>query len=76
MALNPPHGFGLRYDSARHQGTTWAGRCSGGCSEGLRIGVDTSLPAARVMRTLKEQVEVRTGLLRLRVIAGGARHDG
>ena len=31
MALNPRHGFGLLYDSARHQGQPWGRRCSGVC---------------------------------------------
>ncbi len=118
MALNPRHGFGLQYDSARHQGKPWgktvlwrvycelrlnlprrgrkrlaarikqplqaAGQPNQGWScyfmsdalwsgrrfrtfnvidefnrEGLRIEVDTSLPAARVIRALNELVEVR-----------------
>ncbi|ARU03914.1 hypothetical protein CCO03_03765 [Comamonas serinivorans] len=118
MALNPRHGFGLLYDSARHQGKPWgktvlwrvycelrlnlprrgkkrlparikqplqaAGQPNQGWScdfmadalwsgrrfrtfnvidefnrEGLRIEVDTSLPAARVIRALNELVEVR-----------------
>ena len=118
MALNPRHGFGLLYDSARHQGKPWgktvlwrvycelrlnlprrgkkrlparikqplhaAGQPNHGWScdfmsdalwsgrrfrtfnvidefnrEGLRIEVDTSLPATRVIRALNELVEVR-----------------
>lgn len=118
MALNPRHGFGLLYDSARHQGKPWgktvlwrgycelrlnlprrgkkrlparikqplqaAGQPNQGWScdfmsdalwsgrrfrtfnvidefnrEALRIEVDTSLPAARVVRALNELVEVR-----------------
>ena len=118
MALNPRHGFGLLYDSARHQGKPWgktvlwrvycemrlnlprrgkkrlparikqplqaADQPNQGWScdfmsdalwsgrrfrtfnvidefnrEGLRIEVDTSLPAARVIRALNELVEVR-----------------
>jgi hypothetical protein len=32
MALNPRHGFGLLYDSARHQGKPWGRRYSGVCT--------------------------------------------
>ena len=126
MALNPRHGFGLLYDSARHQGKPWgktvlwrvycelrlnlprrgkkrlparikqplqaAGQPNQGWScdfmsdalwsgrrfrtfnvidefnrEGLRIEVDTSLPAARVIRALNELVEVRGAPLSIRL---------
>ena len=126
MALNPRHGFGLLYDSARHQGKPWgktvlwrvycelrlnlprrgkkrlparikqplqaAGQPNQGWScdfmsdalwsgrrfrtfnvidefnrEGLRIEVDTSLPATRVIRALNELVEVRGAPLSIRL---------
>ncbi len=126
MAVNPRHGFGLLYDSARHQGKPWgktvlwrvycelrlnlprrgkkrlparikqpleaAGQPNHGWScdfmadalwsgrrfrtfnvidefnrEGLRIEVDTSLPAARVIRALNELVEVRGAPLSIRL---------
>jgi len=126
MALNPRHGFGLLYDSARHQGKPWgktvlwrvycemrlnlprrgkkrlparikqplqaADQPNQGWScdfmsdalwsgrrfrtfnvidefnrEGLRIEVDTSLPAARVIRALNELVEVRGAPLSIRL---------
>lgn len=126
MALNPRHGFGLLYDSARHQGKPWgktvlwrvycelqlnlprrgkkrlparikqplhaAGQPNQGWScdfmadalwsgrrfrtfnvidefnrEGLRIEVDTSLPAARIIRALNELVEVRGAPLSIRL---------
>lgn len=56
MAPNPPHGFGLQYDSARHQGTPWGRTVLWRVCEGLRIEVDISLPAARVLRSRKELV--------------------
>ena len=107
MALNPRQGFGLLYDSARHQGKPWgkkrlparikqplqaAGQPNQGWScdfmadalwsgrrlrtfnvigefnrEGLRIEIDTSLPAARVIRVLNELVEVRGAPLSIRL---------
>ena len=126
MALNPRHGFGLLYDSARHQDKPWgktvlwrvycelrlnlprrgkkrlparikqplhaAGQPNQGWScdfmsdalwsgrrfrtfnvidefnrEGLHIEVDTSLPAARVIRALNELVEVRGAPLSIRL---------
>ena len=129
MALNPRHGFGLLYDSARHQGQPWgktvlwrvycelrlnlprrgkkrlparikqplqaAGQPNRGWScdfmsdalwsgrrfrtfnvidefnrEGLCIEVDTSLPAARVIRALNELVEVRGAPLSIRLDNG------
>jgi putative transposase len=124
MALNPRHGFGLLYDSARHQGKPWgktvlwrvyhlprrgkkplparimqplhaAGQPNQGWScdfmadalwsgrrfrtfnaidqfnlEGLRIEVETSLPAARVIRALNELVEVRGAPLSIRLDNG------
>ncbi len=129
MALNPRHGFGLLYDSARHQGKPWgktvlwrvysklrlnlprrckkrlparvkqplhaAAQPNQGWScdfmadalwsgwrlrtfnvidefnrEGLRIEVDTSLPAARVIRALNELVEVRGAPLSIRLDNG------
>ena len=129
MALNPRHGFGLLYDSARHQGKPWgktvlwrvycelrlnlprrgkkrlparikqpleaAGQPNQSWScdfmsdalwsgrrfrtfnvidefnrEGLRIEVDTSLPAARVIRALNELVEVRGAPLSIRLDNG------
>ncbi len=129
MTLNPRHGFGLLYDSARHQGKPWgktvlwrvycelrlnlprrgkkrlparikqplhaAGQPNQGWScdfmadalwsgrrfrtfnvidefnrEGLRIEVDTSLPAARVIRALNELVEVRGAPLSIRLDNG------
>ena len=129
VALNPRHGFGLLYDSARHQGKPWgktvlwrvycemrlnllrrgkkrlparikqplqaAGQPNQGWScdfmsdalwsgrrfrtfnvidefnrEGLRIEVDTSLPAARVIRVLNELVEVRGAPLSIRLENG------
>lgn len=118
IAVNPRHGFGLLYDSARHQGKPWGKSLlwrvyrelrlnlprrgkrrlparvkqslevgdspnqSWSCDfmadalwsgrrfrtfnvidefnrEALRIEIDTSLPAARVVRALSELVEVR-----------------
>ena len=129
MALNPRHGFGLLYDSARHQGKPWgktvlwrvycelrlnlprrgkkrlparikqplhaAAQPNQGWScdfmadalwsgrrfrtfnvidefnrEGLRIEVDTSLPATRVIRALNELVEVRGAPLSIRLDNG------
>ncbi|PKO66701.1 MAG: hypothetical protein CVU22_15050 [Betaproteobacteria bacterium HGW-Betaproteobacteria-16] len=126
MAINPRHGFGLLYDSARHQGKPWgktvlwrvycelrlnlprrgkkrlparikrplqaAPQPNQGWScdfmsdalwsgrrfrtfnvidefnrEGLRIEVDTSLPAARVIRALNELVELRGAPLSIRL---------
>jgi len=126
MALNPRHGFGLLYDSARHQGKSWgktvlwrvfcelrlnlprrgkkrlparikqpleaAGQPNHGWScdfmadalwsgrrfrafnvidefnrEGLRIEVETSLSAARVIRALNELVDVRGAPLSIRL---------
>ena len=32
MALNPRHGFGLLYDSARHRASHGVRRCSGACT--------------------------------------------
>lgn len=32
MALNPRHGFGLLYDSARHQASLGERPCSGACT--------------------------------------------
>ena len=129
MALNPRHGFGLLYDSARHQGKPWGKTVlwrvycelrlnlprrgkkrlparikqpleaasqpnqNWSCDfmsdalwsgrrfrtfnvidefnrEGLRIEVDTSLPAARVIRALNELVEVRGAPLSIRLDNG------
>jgi len=129
MALNPRHGFGLLYDSARHQGKPWgktalwrvycelrlnlprrgkkrlpsrikqplvaAGQPNQGWScdfmsdalrsgrrfrtfkvidefnrEGLRIEVDTSLPASRIIRALNELVEARGAPLSIRLDNG------
>jgi len=129
LASNPRHGFGLLYDSARHQGRPWgktvlwrvyrqlglnlprrgkrrlparikrplvaAQQPNQGWScdfmadalwsgrqfrtfnvidesnrEGLRIEVDTSLPAARVVRALDELVELRGKPLSIRMDNG------
>lgn len=129
IAANPRHGFGLLYDSSRHQGQPWGksvlwrvycqlklnlprrgkqrlpariqqplsapGRPNQGCScdfmsdalwsgrrfrtfnvideynrEALRIEIDTSLPAARVVRALNELVQVRGAPLSLRLDNG------
>lgn len=129
IAVNPRHGFGLLYDSARHQGKPWgktvmwrvycemrlnlprrgkkrlparikqpldhASRPNQHWScdfmsdalwsgrrfrtfnvidefnrEGLRIEVDTSLPALRVIRALSELVEVRGAPLTIRLDNG------